>query len=379
MTRAPTTASRASLPAPRRTPASRGGEAARAEGRDGEIRATEVSGSEMPLTEMQGAEMPSVDLSNADLPGADLPGLGRLPPLTMLRAFEAVGRLASMRRAADDLGVCHTAVSRHVRNLEAWFGARLVEAGPRGVRLTEAGERLHRAARDGFALIAEATAALRPNLPPRTQARLWCAPGVAARWLTPRLASLEAALPGVAIALRATVDLPDPALNEAEAAIAFGEIPPAGYDAVELERSRIFPVASPEWIASHPPIADLADLARRPLIHEDSTEQWRRFLRLAGHEPTRALAGPRLWYASSAHEAALAGQGVALATRLQAADDMRAGRLVELLATDVTLGSYWFLAAPARGRDPVVARLRRWFEREVADTRGGEPHAAGSL
>ncbi len=306
--------------------------------------------------------------------GDGSPARGRLPPLSMVRAFEAVGRLSSMRKAAVDLGVCHTVVSRHVRNLEDWLGARLVEAGPRGVVLTEEGRMYFRTAAAAFDLLAGATAELRPASA-RGFLRIWCVPGLAARWLAPRLADLQAALPGVEIVLKATTEMPDFTHREADAALHFGPEPTTDGRALLLERSRLFPVAAPAWVASREPIAGLAELEGARLIHEESRDQWRRWFEAAGHRPTGDLAGPRLWYASSALDAAVAGQGVALATRLQAADEIVAGRLVELLATDVGLGDYWFLAAPVRWADPMVARFRAWVGEAIAATRGGEPAA----
>lgn len=316
------------------------------------------------------------DRPSDDLPGGSGGARGRLPPLSMLRAFEAVGRHGSMRRAADELGVSHTVVSRHVQNLQDWFGLRLVETGPRGVVLTEPGLRVHAAAAAAFDRIAEATAELLPTRAGARQLRLWCVPGLASRWLPPRLSGLQAALPDVEIVVRATTDRPDFRRGDADAAILFGEEAPDDGRALLVERTRIFPVAAPDWLTRHGRIDTLADLARCVLLHEDSREQWRRFLRAAGHEPPSTLQGPRLWYASSAHEAALAGQGVALATRLQAADDLAAGRLVELLDTDVCLGGYWFVAASARWTAPVIRRLHDWLQAEVAATGGGRSSAA---
>lgn len=301
----------------------------------------------------------------------ETPARDRLPPLTGLRAFEAVARCASMRKAADDLSVCHTVVSRHVRNLEGWFGTRLVETGPRGIRLTEEGARLYSAVGDAFDTIAAATSAIRPSGAGRSL-RLWCVPGLAAQWLTARVADLEAMLPGVEIVLRGTTDLPDFSRHEADAQIAFAEGIPGGGRTMMLERSRLFPVANPAWLAENGPIETPSDLARARLIHEASHDQWRRWFERIGHRPDGGLEGPRLWYASSALEAAVAGQGVALATRLQAADDLRDGRLVELLSTAIGLGDYWLVAPEARWNDPLLVRLRRWLENEVAETRGGE-------
>jgi len=296
---------------------------------------------------------------------------GRLPPLTGLRAFEAVARCASMRKAADDLSVCHTVVSRHVRNLEGWFGTRLVETGPRGIRLTEEGARLFSAVGDAFDTIAAATSAIRPSGAGRSL-RLWCVPGLAAQWLTSRVADLEAVMPGVEFVLRATIDRPDFSRHEADALITFSESIPSTGRTVMIERSRLFPVASPAWLAENGPIETPSDLARARLIHEASHDQWRRWFEHIGHRPGGGLEGPRLWYASSALEAAVAGQGVALATRLQAADDMRDGRLVELLSTAVGLGDYWLVAPEPRWNDPLLVRLRRWLETAVGETRGGE-------
>lgn len=295
----------------------------------------------------------------------------RLPPLTGLRAFEAVARRASMRKAADDLSVCHTVVSRHVRNLEAWFGTRLVETGPRGIRLTEEGARLASAVGEAFDTIAAATSSIRPSGVGRSL-RLWCVPGLAAQWLTARIADLEASLPGVEIVLRATIDRPDFARHEADAEITYDEGIPEGGRTQLLERSRLFPVASPRWLAEHGPIDTPEGLARARLIHEVSHDQWRRWFDLIGWRPQAPLEGPRLWYASSALDAAVAGQGVALATRLQAADHLRDGRLVELLETDVGLGDYWLVAPEGRWNDPTLVRLRRWLEGAVAATAGGD-------
>ncbi|MDK9695858.1 MAG: LysR substrate-binding domain-containing protein [Siculibacillus sp.] len=296
---------------------------------------------------------------------------GSLPPLSSVRAFEAVGRLSSMRRAAVELSVCHTVVSRHVRNLETWLGARLLERSPRGILLTDEGRLLLRSVSGAFDLIASAASEIRPTTT-RGLFRVWCVPGLAARWLAPRLADLQTALPGVEIVLRATKERPNFAHYEADGEISYGEEPEGGGPSERLERSRLFPVASPAWLASHPSISTLSDLAGVKLIHEESRDQWRRWFERAGHTVTGELAGPRLWYASSALDAAVAGQGVALATRLQAADDIVAGRLVEICATDVTMGDYWFVAPQGRWNDPVVSRFRAWLARSIAETRGGE-------
>ncbi|MBB3526557.1 LysR substrate-binding domain-containing protein [Rhizobium redzepovicii] len=299
-----------------------------------------------------------------------VPKRGRLPPLSMVRAFEAVSRLGSMRRAADDLNLSHTVISRHVRNLEAWFGTRLVDAGPRGIRLTAEGRVFAETVGAAFDLIAKSTAELRPAVN-RTVLRIWCVPGFATRWLTPRFNQLQLALPGIDFVMRATDLEPDFTRYEADIDIRYSEEPRGNVRWILLERPRMFPVTSPEWISRNAPIRTLDDLVRQPLIHEESRDQWRQWFRKAGFEHEVTLNGPRLWSANLTVDAAVAGQGIALATRLIAADDLRAGRLVELLETDVRLGGYYVVGPRERWNEVTSARFRAWLQQSIAETTGG--------
>lgn len=295
---------------------------------------------------------------------------GRLPPLSMVRAFEAVSRLGSMRRAAEDLNLSHTVVSRHVRNLEAWLSTRLVEAGPRGVRLTNEGRMFGNAIGQAFDLIAASTAELRPARM-RSQLRIWCVPGLATRWLTPRFAELQRAMPGLDFVIRAIEVEPDFNRYEADVSISFGDEPRGPAQSTLLCRPRMFPVASPAWVEANAPVTTLADLRRQPLIHEESRDQWRQWFLTAQDGAAANLSGPRMGSASLALDAAVAGQGIALANHLIAADDIRAGRLVELLATDIHLGGYYFAAPRGRWGEPVLARFRAWLEQEIRLAMGG--------
>jgi DNA-binding transcriptional LysR family regulator len=90
------------------------------------------------------------------------------------------------------------------------------------------------------------------------------------------------------------------------------------------------------------------------------------------------LNGPRLWSANLTLDAAVRGQGIALATRLIAADDLRAGRLVELLETDVRLGGYYLVASRERWNDATLVRFRAWIVEAVAETTGGHAASTGN-
>jgi LysR family glycine cleavage system transcriptional activator len=289
----------------------------------------------------------------------------RLPPLVMLRAFEAAGRTGSMRRAAEDIGVSHTVISRHVGNLEHWVGRKLVKTGPRGVELTAEGEMLLAAVSEGFGIIARTTSQLRP-LRRKGQLRIWCISGLATRWLTPRLSELEAALgDGIDIELRATDAKPDLIRREAEILIGFNILERLPEGAQHLIRPRMFPAVSPKWLRQHSAPKCVSDLAALPLIHEMNHVQWTNWFDRLGHKLTTSLTGPRLSDASISFDAALAGQGVALVNELLAAEQLQAGELVELLDTNVELGTYYLLRAPNRSANPLIRAFSDWIVAEM--------------
>lgn len=296
----------------------------------------------------------------------------RLPPLVALRAFEAVARLGSVRRAALELGVDHAAVARHVRNLEAALGVRLLDAGSRGSQPTSEGRRLYETTATAFDMIAAAAGELRPAAR-RGELRIWCVPGLAIRWLMPRLSALEAVVADYDLVLRPTDQVPDLTRGEADVEIRFQERPATGVRCERLAEPRFFPVASPAFLAARAPIGRPADLTGLPLIHEESREQWRRWLSAAGVEPVPPLNGPRLWYANVAIEAVLLDQGIALVNRLQVGPELDDGRLLELCDTEVRFGAYVLQADAARWSEPAMLRLRRWLAAEMATTLTGDP------
>jgi LysR family glycine cleavage system transcriptional activator len=117
-----------------------------------------------------------------------------LPPLVALRAFEASARLGSHRRAAEELCVDHTVVSKHIRKLEQDLGTQLMTAGPAGTQLTAAGAEYYRHISEALGVIATATERLRErNACPTLHVA--CSPGFAVRWLVPRISHFLEASP----------------------------------------------------------------------------------------------------------------------------------------------------------------------------------------
>ncbi|BCH29886.1 LysR family transcriptional regulator [Mesorhizobium sp. L-8-10] len=289
----------------------------------------------------------------------DRPLSGRLPPLIMLRAFEATARTGSMRKAASDIGISHTVISRHVRSLELWIGWKLLTAGPRGVDLTQEGQSLYATTSVAFQSIANISAQLRAKAG-ADELHIWCYPGLATRWLIPRLDEVRSVVSSGEVLLRATDQMPDFARGEADVMIGFGEFGHLPDGAVPILEPRMFPVVSAKWLDRHEMPASIDELACLPLIHEESYAQWASWLMRAGATLDHPLKGPRLWDANLGFDAALAGQGVALTSNLMVADEIEQGSLVELFKTDIRVGGY-FLVTPANALDERVGRFKEWI------------------
>lgn len=287
--------------------------------------------------------------------------MSRIPPLIALRAFDALGRTGSVRAAGEELGVSHTVVSRHIRNLEERLQVRLIAPLGRGVALTPEGARFHAEIAKAFEAIAQATIDLDQGK--RKSLEIWCVPGLANRRLLPQMASLGRQLPDFEIVLRPTLSRPNLERGEADAEIIYLTEPESrpGRRAHLLAHPKVFPVASPAFCARYGPVRGVEDLVRLPLLHEQSTEQWREWLTAAGHAPAGGLNGTRLWHAHLAIEAARLGQGVALTNEILAGDELRSAELLEVTQNKVALGSYYLVSLAAREKERALRALTRWL------------------
>ncbi len=295
-----------------------------------------------------------------DLTGRERPLSGRLPPLQMLRAFEAAGRTGSMRKAAIDIGISHTVVSRHIQNLEAWAGWKLLNAGPRGITLTTEGQDLFNVTTAAFRSISDIAGQLRSTAG-ADELHIWSVPGLANRWLIPRLQAIQQAVSSSEVLIRSSAQFPDFSLGEADLMIGFGSFDQLPEQAVPLIQPRMFPVVSPAWLKQHGKPETVEELAHLPLIHEESHTQWTRWFRLAGVDINKALRGPRLWDANLGFDAAMAGQGVALTSSLLTSKEIADGRLVELFNTDIRVGGYYLLMPGIRSGDPRIQQFKNWL------------------
>ncbi|SDX54583.1 LysR family transcriptional regulator, glycine cleavage system transcriptional activator [Ruegeria halocynthiae] len=280
-----------------------------------------------------------------------------LPPLNALRAFEASARHLNFRLAAEELGVTQGAVAQQVRGLEARLGAGLFERLPRGLRLTEAGRRFHAPLRRAFRLIEEAV----DDLSGQRQITISVTPSFASKWLVPRLNGFMSSYPDVSVQVDAGERLANFQSDGIDIAVRQSRAPIApDLIATPLFSTEFVVVCSPELAAE---ITVPADLMKHVLL-SDSHGLWPLFLERAGVEGR-----PRMMsfsQTSLAIDAAISGQGFALANAPLVSSELAAGRLVQPLSEVLIDDLSFFIVTPKKPRQPeLVKQMRDWLLSQV--------------
>ncbi|UTW08087.1 LysR substrate-binding domain-containing protein [Pseudomonas benzenivorans] len=294
----------------------------------------------------------------------------RLPPLNSLRVFDAVAQQLNFRLAAEQLNVTQGAVAQQIRKLEDDLGVRLFVREAHGVALTDAGRAYLPNIRRAFELIGDATASLRA-----TPARLTISvtPTFAAKWLLSRLPGFVAANPLIDLRILATEQLSSFHADGVDLAIRQGR-PPFGPG---LEVDFLFPqeliaVCSPSLLAALDAPLTPASLSGQVLL-EDSHSLWPAFFEQALGQP-HVVGSKRLQFnqTSLAIDAAIAGQGIALASRFLLQAELASGRLVQPFAAELRGNLDFYVVVPRKQRHPEPTEaVRDWLLGE-----GGQKRSA---
>jgi LysR family transcriptional regulator, glycine cleavage system transcriptional activator len=294
-----------------------------------------------------------------------------------LRAFEAVARRSSFRAAGEELHLTQPAISRQIRSLEDELGATLFLRGTRHVELTTAGAALLRAVAPWLDRLDASVRQIRSQKA-RQRITVTTFASVASLWLIPRLQDFQRQHPGVDIRVSADDALADPDDPEIDLALRYTHADQVPADAVPLFDELLTPVVNPalrdtlgrRWRAS--------DLATQTLLEEDDDRpsaeylSWRHWLRL--HAP--AALEPRGWiylnFTYQQIQAALAGQGVALARIALVHETLARGELVEPFGPAGRVASpfgYWLVRWQGRAPSPHLQAFEAWVMEQAAETR----------
>lgn len=247
----------------------------------------------------------------------------RFPSIDGLRAFECTARLGSFERAADELAITASAVSKRVATLEDLLATPLFTRSGRALALTAAGKEY--LAQTSAALAMLAAVPLHSRAAQRTQRlRVRTPPTFARQILVPHLERFTSEHPEIELEVVLSIPYLDPGTADADVEVRNGD---AG--GTPLMDDVVLPVASPTLLAKLPPLRVPADLAHAPLLRTP-LEPWTPWFRAAGLDWPEPSQGPRLVDLGLTLEAAVSGQGVALARPSLAASWLKASLLVPL-------------------------------------------------
>ena len=296
----------------------------------------------------------------------------RLPPLDTLRVFEAAARHKSFKEAGDELSVTASAVSHRVAALEEELGLALFVRHTRRIEVTPEGERLAAGVRRGLNEIRRAVTSI--DRREGTRIRITGIPSHVTRWLAPRLHRFRAAHPGIELHVTADLALVDLAQRTFDVALRFGSGAYPGVHAEYLMDDAIFPVASPRYLAEAGPIEKPADIVLLTRIldvtaeGDESGTNWRTWFE--HHRlPVDAIdRGIQFNGAAITLEAAAGGLGVAIARRSLVGEELRIGRLVQVLPGEIkTNWRHYALALPDMADWPPLRAFLDWLRTEASD------------
>ena len=290
-----------------------------------------------------------------------------LPSTADLLAFEAAARHQSVSRAAEELHLTQSAVSRQIRHLEDQVGTALFHRVRQRVVLTDAG-RVYAA--DVLAVLQQLSASTQKTMAfASTDGLLNLAvlPTLGTRWLIPRLGGFMALHPEAMVNFSARTEPFDFAGTPFDAAIHFGSPHWAGAVCEFLMHEQTVPVCSPAYRDRHH-IHSPQDLAGVVLLQQSTrTTQWAAWFDRVGAPTALALRGPQYEHFAMLAQAAVSGLGAALLPRFLIEQELAAGTLVTLSNTVlISTDAYYLVYPEARAQTPLVKAFTDWVVGECA-------------
>jgi len=293
--------------------------------------------------------------------------------LDLLKGFEAAARHLSFTRAAHELFLTQSAISREIKKLEEQLGQPLFSRVNRGIRLTETGQALYRAVGEALKLLDEVTDRLAASKGGETLTVTTSAP-LASMWLIPKLSRFLRLHPEVdvrSVAADHRLDLERERLDLAIRWAPPGASVPRGEWLFDVQ---IFPVCAPA-LACDParPLRSPTDLAHHVLLDLETVTArgpwsdwgpWLEAMKLGNLKPAGTL---RFSHYDQVAQAAIDGSGVAIGRNPHNARHVREGLMVAPLGGEAVIpwGSYFVLIAPRSAERSVVKKFVAWLHDEV--------------
>lgn len=291
----------------------------------------------------------------------------RLPPLNALRAFEASARQLSFTRAAEELFVTQAAISHQIKSLEEYLGIKLFMRKNRALLLSDEGQSYYLDIKSVFTSIHDATEKLlargaKGAITVSTQASF------AIQWLVPRLTTFNHLHPEIDVRIKAVDHAENSLTEDVDIAIYYGRGSWPNIHADKLHTEYLIPVCSPLLLTGDKPLRTIDDLANFNLLHDTSRKGWKRWFKQVGVKGVNVNHGPIFSHSAMVVQAALYGQGVALAYSVLAKPDIDSGRLVcpfnDVL---VSKNAYYVVCRENQRELGKIEAFRNWLLEMVAN------------
>ena len=301
-----------------------------------------------------------------------LKGARDLPSLDLLKGFEAAARNLSFTKAAAELFVTQSAVSRQIQTLEEQLGVPLFRRTHRELRLTEEGQTLYKTSAEVLRLLRDVAGRLnaRPGMLTVTTTASF-----AALWLVPRLNDFRRLHPGIDMRLDASNEIQDLEREGIDLAIRYCTPKMAGAGAARLFGELVFPVCSKALLAGKK-LGSPKDLTGQVLLHYDdpyrrypwlSWEVWFELTRTQGVRPSGMM---RFSHYDQLIQAAAEGHGIALGRSRFVGQWVKQGKLVlpfgkRYMCTPSDSRAYFLVPSPRSAARAEVAKFGQWLQQQA--------------
>lgn len=292
----------------------------------------------------------------------------KIPSLQALACFDAAARHESYTRAAQELALTQSAVSRQIGALEDYLGLALFRRTRHGVALTPEGADYARQIAPRLQALERDTLDAMSRQGAAGSISLAAVPTFATRWLMPRLPQLAASHPELLVHIETRTRPFLFADTDFDAALYSGTPEQvanwAGTRATRLIEEEVVPVCAPALLGTRKRLQP-RDLATLPLLQQSTRPQaWRQWFETMAVEAPASLSGPRYELYSMTAAAAAQGLGLALVPRLLIEPELERGELVVACAKPLKSGRSYWLVLPDRGEPrPALTRFTAWLQK----------------
>jgi LysR family glycine cleavage system transcriptional activator len=289
-----------------------------------------------------------------------------IPDLMVLQAFESAARHGNFTRAATELNLTQSAVSRQVKTLEQQLGVLLFERVRQRAVLSDAGRQLLPSVQRLLAQSEEMVLRARAGADGRTVLSIATLPTFGSRWLMPRLRDFLEGHPGVAVDVASRAQPFDLEAEDVDLAIHYGQPVWANAVCTFMCSEVILPVASPALLEASP-VHEPEDLGTRPLLHLATRPKlWAEWFQLNGLRGEQAYRGNRFDQFAMVIEATVRGMGFSLLPLYLIEDEIASDRLRVVFDRPMPTDNSYYVVLPESKRDDTLAQaFQAWLLKQV--------------